>query len=68
MNKVDMMAAHNLIIPNSVADLLTAKGAEIGKARAIAIACGSHLPSNPPRCECHECTQARWKSSGLNTL
>jgi len=20
-------------------------------------------PQNPPRCECHECTQARWKST-----
>lgn len=26
------------------------------------------ITQNPPRCECHECTQARWKSSMMGQM
>lgn len=49
-------------------------GTEVGDAikqqNSAGIAAGSHTLSYlqqanlHPRCECHECTQARWKMSG----
>ena len=44
--------------------------ADMNKAAIATSGYMQQLSLNPPRCECHECTQARWRMSigGLNGL